>query len=78
MGLAESINGFRIYNQGIPNKVVYLARYPPPERLLRGLKRLGHKVGLGTKSVVQALYRDKNIIYAVSDPRKPGGKPAGS
>ena len=78
MELGKAVEGYRLHNQGVPNYVFYNPNYPPLKSLIKGLEDLGHKVNASTAmSVVQAIYKDGDDIYAVSDPRK-HGKPAGS
>ena len=77
--LGEAVDSFRLHHQGIPNRILYNSRpaYRPPDHLIEALEKIGHKmVSTRSKSVVQAIYKDGETIYAKSDSRK-GGKSFG-
>ena len=71
MELGKSVSSYRLHNQGVPNKITYYTELPPKESLKQRLRNIGHVVtsSIG-KSVIQAVARQKDGIYAISDPRK--------
>ncbi|XP_057295021.1 glutathione hydrolase 1 proenzyme-like [Hydractinia symbiolongicarpus] len=71
--LGECVSSYRLHHQGVPNYITYNPKYAPPMRLLDDLKKLRHTYQKkGSISVVQAVYKEGNDIYAMSDPRKGG------
>ncbi|XP_065055052.1 glutathione hydrolase 1 proenzyme-like isoform X2 [Rhopilema esculentum] len=78
--LGPAVADPRLHHQLVPNNIFLNSneKYKLAKGIVDGLKKLGHKVEeKGSKSVVQAIYReDASTIYAMSDPRKKG-VPAG-
>ena len=81
--LYDAVDEPRVHCQLVPDQNVTIEmeeKYRLNEKIVKGLKDIGHKVLVGRKSdfaVVQAVYRKaKGEIDAKSDPRK-FGVPAG-
>jgi len=73
--LSDSVFRPRLHHQLIPNMVSVEDDFPGDLR--EALVERGHVVqDSGALSVVQGIYVQDDLIYAVSDPRK-GGIPAG-
>ena len=72
MELGKSVTSYRLHNQGVPNKITYNTRLPPPkDSILQRLKDIGHVVtGRMGGSVAQAVAKQQDGISAMSDPRK--------
>ena len=77
MSLNESVSSPRLHHELIPNVVRVEKDFP--ESYVKRLRELHHDVYVYYKKplgVVQAIYKNNGVIYAVSDKRR-DGQPAG-
>eukprot|EP00794_Sanderia_malayensis_P014205 gene14205-15687_t len=74
--LGHAVSRPRFYHQLVPNQITIEASIPMPDKIVEGLKRLGHAINVTDRpeySSVQAIcVENKNRILAKSDPRKYG------
>ena len=80
MELGAAVDTFRLHHQGIPNEILYNLdpQIIPPLHLRDALRKIGHNLkGVRSKSVVQAIYKDGDKIYAKADFKRKGGTAEG-
>eukprot|EP00795_Rhopilema_esculentum_P015371 gene15371-6603_t len=74
--LGHAVSKPRFYHQLIPNHVTMEEKIPMSQKVIDGLRRLGHEIDFNDRpefSSVQAIYvENKTRIFAKSDPRKYG------
>ena len=74
--LGHAVSRPRFYHQLVPHKIIMEERIPMSDRIINGLKEIGHKIDFTTRpeySSVQAIFVEKKgRIFAKSDPRKYG------
>ena len=74
--LGHAVSKPRFYHQLVPHHVTMEEKIPMPQKVIDGLKRLGHEIDFNDRpefSSVQAIYvENKTRIFAKSDPRKYG------
>lgn len=71
MEFGEAVASYRLHNQGLPNDTFYFQDVEAPSALLDRLRSVGHTVtASGGKSIVQAVLKKDDHVYAMTDPRK--------